>query len=60
MQRRLTESDELNIGAMVTLHVFRAELEADQPIDPERLPDKFLEALKEQCAGSVMPRLRTH
>lgn len=55
MQRKLTEREILHIDAFVTLHYFRAQLEAGQPIDPERLPDQFLEALKNNCVGSAMP-----
>ncbi|TKA97061.1 hypothetical protein FAZ78_08055 [Cereibacter changlensis] len=55
MQRKLTERELLHIDAFVTLHYFRSKLEAGQPIDPERLPDKLLEALEEHCAGRDMP-----
>ncbi|GGH63616.1 hypothetical protein GCM10011341_38850 [Frigidibacter albus] len=53
--RALSESEGLYLDAILTIHVFRAALEDDQPIDPERLPDRLVEAIEKQGGASSMP-----
>lgn len=55
MQRKLTDNEEFFLDAMVTMHVFRAAFDANEPIDSERLPDKIVEAIEALFVDRIMP-----
>jgi hypothetical protein len=51
----MTESDDVYVDILVTLVAFREEFDSFKPIDPERLPGKIVEILKNHCVGRNMP-----
>lgn len=62
MPRRPTEADEIYAEILVTVHLLKLALDADEPLDPNRLPEKIVEILEAQCVGQTLPVVdgRTH
>ncbi|MBU2936465.1 MULTISPECIES: hypothetical protein [Pacificibacter] len=55
MQRRLTVNDDIYVETFVTAYVIRTALDADLPIDPERLPHKIVEIIEMNGSGRDRP-----
>ena len=54
MQRKLTDQEQFQVDVQVTMQVFQFELEADEPIDPDRLPNTIVRATKAHSPDVTM------
>ena len=55
MPRRPTEADDIYAEVLVTVHLLTLALDAGEPLDPNRLPEKIVEILEAQCVGQELP-----